>query len=162
VGTQSYGDTQDALDLVKGGYGGTFMATTADDPFAIDGATIDGQGKETVTHTRDGYDLEVKTSDVLGAGTDAHLTFTLHGKKNGVATSASITIDSQYPNEMERNDTNYVFIPSGDLGDLQSVTVFNDGSGGLFSAFNSEWNLDYINVRSEAYLGKGAFLHADF
>jgi hypothetical protein len=153
IGNKSFGDTRDALNLVKGGYGGTFMATTADDPFSTQGAQ---NGK--ATGSRNGYSLEVKTSDVLGAGTDAHITFTLHGK-NG---DAAVTIDSNFPGEMERNDTNYVFIPSADLGDLTSITVSHDGSASIFST--SEWNLDWVKVRSLAYIGANAgdFYEADY
>jgi hypothetical protein len=151
-----FGDTADALAVVNAHYDNTYLATTADDPFSIPGAK-----NGVVTGSRNGYALEVKTSDILGAGTDANITFTLHGK-NG---AASITLDTSWSHMMERNDTNYVYIPSADLGTLQSVTVSNDGSGGKWGiSLNSEWNVDWIKVRSFAYIGTSAgdFYNADY
>jgi hypothetical protein len=153
-------DTQDALDLVNGGYGGTFMATTADDPFFPQAHYRDPNTLQDVfTGSPYGYALEVKTTDIsignLGPGTDARLTFTLTGD-NG---SASTSIDSSFPKMMEAGDTNYVFIPSANLGTLDSITISEDGSG-----VGPEWNVDYINVRSAAYIGTGPndFYHADY
>jgi Ca2+-binding RTX toxin-like protein len=231
--TSEFGDTDDALAIVNSHYDNVYLATTADDPFSVPGATTNGVGATAtatvdtandatkgqvtavtitdggfhyttaptvifsggggigatgtatidaaghvtgvtinnhgsgytsapavalnsvvaVTGSRQGYALEVKTSDVLGGGTDAHVTFTLHGA-NG---SASITLDTSWSKMMERNDTNYVFIPSADLGALSSITVFEDGSGGKWGiGLNSEWNLDWIKVRSFAYTGGNA------
>ena len=236
-----FGDTTDALAIVNGHYDNVYLATTADDPFSIPGATTNGQGATatatvdttndatkgqvtgvtitnggilytsaptvtfsggggsnaagtatidaaghvtgvtltnhgsgytsapdvtlnsvvTVTGSRQGYALEVKTSDILGAGTDANITFTLHGA-NG---SASITLDTSWSNMMERNDTNYVYIPSADLGNLTSITVSTDASGGKWGiSLNSEWNVDWIKVRSFGYIGTTTddFYYADY
>jgi len=139
-------DTLDALALVNSHYGGTYMATSADDPFSVKGAR---NGAE--TGSRQGYALEVQTANSSGAGTDANITFTLHGELG----DASVTMDSSWANKMETGDKNYVFIRSGDLGHLKSVTVEQDGTGGLWGnllGLGSKWDLSYIKVRSYAYI----------
>ena len=161
IGTQSYGDTQDALDLVNSQhYGNTRMATTADDPFSIHGAVTDPDTNQSiVTGSRDGYTLEVKTTDLLALGPNSSLTFTLHGQ-NG---DASATVQTDLPGEFGISlapvvgDTNYVFIPSADLGALDSVSVFNHSS----SIFH-DWHVDSIKVRSLTYLGAGTVYDAEF
>jgi hypothetical protein len=144
-------DTLDALALVNAHYGGTYLATSADDPFSVSGAQ-----NGVPTGSRQGYGLEVQTATSTGAGTDANITFTLHGQLG----DASVTVDSSWSKEMENGDTNYVFIPSGDLGHLKSVTVTQDGTGGLWGdplGLGSKWDLDWIKVRSAAYMGVGPY-----
>jgi hypothetical protein len=84
-------------------------------------------------------------------GTDANITFRLHGELG----DASVRMDSSWAREMEAGDKNYVFIRSGDLGHLKSVTVEQDGTGGLWGdplGLGSKWDLSYIKVRSYAYI----------
>src|SRR5262249_13961791 len=100
------------------------------------------------------YALKVKTSDHLGAGTDANITFTLTGE----AGTASVTVDSSWIGEMERDDTNYVFLHSPDLGRLKTITVKQDGTGGRWGnalGWGSKWDVDWIEVRSAYYIGAG-------
>jgi hypothetical protein len=140
-------DTLDMVNLVNAHYGGVYLATSADDPFSKFGAK-----NGVITGSRQGYALEVKTATSSGAGTDANITFTLHGEFG----DASMTMDSSWSKEMENGDTNYVFIPSGDLGRLKSVTAEQDGSGGLWGnalGLGSKWDVDYIKVRSFFYIG---------
>jgi PLAT/LH2 domain len=85
------------------------------------------------------YGLEVHTGDVWMGGTDAVLTFTVTGQ-NG---ASSITVDTKPPYRMERDDWNFVTLPSPDLGALQSITVQRDDSGN-----GPDWFLDRIRVRS--------------
>jgi hypothetical protein len=96
------------------------------------------------------YGLEINTSDVTDGGTDADLTFTL----NGCRGSATITVNSgdirlfYSTGRMEKGNTDWVTIPSKDLGRLTSITVSNDNSGG-----NTGWHLKDIRVSSARYLG---------
>src|SRR5262249_4282585 len=141
------GDLLDLVSLVNEGYGGVYLATRADDPFSVSGAR-----NGVITGSRRGYRLEGQTATSGGAGADAHITFTLHGGLR----DAAATLDSSWPNKMENGDRNYVFIPSPDLGRLTSVTVRQDGSGGLWGnpfGLGSPWHLDWIKVRSSAYIG---------
>jgi hypothetical protein len=159
VGNQSYADTQDALNLVNSHYGHARLATTADNPFSIHGAVTDPDTNQSVvTGSRDGYALEVKTTDLLALGPNAPLTFTLHGA-NG---DASATVDTSLPGMFGISpsivgDTNYVFIPSADLGALHSITVFNHSS-----TIFRDWHVDWIKVRSLAYLGTDAVYTANY
>jgi FG-GAP-like repeat/PLAT/LH2 domain len=144
-------DTLDALFLVGSHYGGVYMATAADDPFSVPG-NLNG----TDTGLRQGYALEVRTATSSGAGTDANITFTLHGSLG----DASVTMDSSWSKKMENGDRNTVFVRSGDLGRLTSVTVEQDGTGGLFGnvfGLGSKWDVDDIKVRSYAYIGAGEY-----
>jgi len=89
-----------------------------------------------------GYALTVRTGDVEMAGTDAKLTFTLKGALGSI----SKTIDANLNGRMERNHTNFVTIPSPDLGELASITVQRDNSGNA-----PNWFLDSIRVESFRY-----------
>lgn len=89
-----------------------------------------------------GYGLHIKTADKWQAGTDANLTFTLHGS-NG---SCSKTINTQLVNRMESGEWNWVTIPSVDIGALQSITVQRDNQGNA-----PDWFLDRIDVRSARF-----------
>ena len=88
------------------------------------------------------YGLTVKTGDEGHAGTDANVTFTLTGA-NG---SASVTVNTQLPHRMERNDENYVTLQCSDLGALQSITVSRDDQGNA-----PDWYVDSIEVASARY-----------
>jgi glycerophosphoryl diester phosphodiesterase len=94
------------------------------------------------------YGLRVHTSDKWMAGTDANVTFRLHGA-NGWA---SKTVNTKLPKRMESGDWNYVTIPSDDLGALDTVTVQRDNSGNA-----PDWHLDRIEVESVRF---GVSLHA--
>jgi CheY-like chemotaxis protein len=111
------------------------MATRADNPFKQPNAA---------------YGLYIHTGDVNMGGTDAHLTFTLTGSKG----TRSKTIDAELNGRMERNDWNFVTIPSPDLGDLISITVERDNAGN-----GPDWFLDRIIVKSARY---GVSKQADY
>jgi len=89
-----------------------------------------------------GYGLTIRTSDRHSAGTDANVTFTLTGMRG----SSSITVDTNYNGRMESGSTNFVVLPSLDLGSLQTVTVQRDDSGNA-----PDWHLDWISVDSSRY-----------
>jgi hypothetical protein len=85
------------------------------------------------------YALEIHTGNRWMAGTDANVTFTITGQNGNV----SYRIDTRRPGRMERNDWNYLTVPSSDLGPLQSITVRRDSQGNA-----PDWFLDRIRVRS--------------
>jgi hypothetical protein len=89
-----------------------------------------------------GYGLRVHTTDKWMAGTDANVTFTLHGSLG----SASKTVNTDLVKRMESGSTNWVTIQSDDLGALQSITVQRDNSGN-----GPDWHLDRIDVRSDRF-----------
>ncbi len=88
------------------------------------------------------YGLSIHTGDMDMAGTDANVMFTLTGP-NG---SATVSVDTNLPYRMERNDWNYIILRSQDLGDLQSITVQSDNEGNA-----PDWYLDTIVVESSCY-----------
>ena len=107
--------TDDVGDLVtiaaEGEFGAVIrLATRADNPFRPGNF---------------GYGLHVHTTDKWMAGTDANVTFTLHGSLG----SASKTVNTDLMKRMESDSTNWVTIESDDLGALQSITVQRDNSG---------------------------------
>jgi hypothetical protein len=87
------------------------------------------------------YALLVRTGS---DGTDANITFALHGTLG----TSTITVDTSPVGRMESGDTNYVTIPSMNLGTLQSITVTNDGTGNA-----PDWDLLDISVSSARYMG---------
>jgi hypothetical protein len=110
------------------------LATPADNPFLP---------------ANEAYGLEITTSNVDDAGTDADLTFTLHGCRG----DATITVDTGEihlgfeSGRMEKHQTDWVTIPSKDLGTLTSITVHNDG------VLQDGWHLHDIRVSSIRYIG---------
>jgi len=104
------------------------------------------------------YGLEIMTSDVYGAGTDGDLTFTLNGSRG----QATITVNTgeihpgYYSGRMEQGNTDYVTIPSADLGLLSSITIHNDGGVG------DGWHLASIRVSSSRYLGSNTNHNAEY
>jgi glycerophosphoryl diester phosphodiesterase len=96
------------------------------------------------------YGLTVRTSDIHLAGTDANVTFTLHGSKG----TSSVTVDTSYNGRMERGATNFVVLTSRDLGSLQTISVRRDDSGNA-----PDWHLGSIAVASHRY---GGNLNATF
>jgi hypothetical protein len=86
------------------------------------------------------YGLMIRTGD---DGTDANITFTLEGSLG----SSKITVNTAPIGRMESGNTNFVTIPSRNLGALKSITVENDGSGN-----RPDWFLKDITVQSARWL----------
>jgi glycerophosphoryl diester phosphodiesterase len=86
------------------------------------------------------YGLKIRTGD---DGTDANITFTLEGALG----SATITVNTDTFGRMKSGHTNFVTIPSRNLGVLKSITVENDGSGN-----RPNWLLQDITVQSARWL----------
>jgi hypothetical protein len=121
-------------DVVKNDHPEVRMATREDNPFQP---------------ALESYGLEIVTSNVKYAGTDAALTFTLTGCRG----SATITVKTgeihfgYESGRMEENSTNWVTIPSADLGSLTSITIHNDGG------VQDDWHLQEVRVSSKRWLG---------
>ncbi len=96
------------------------------------------------------YALRVRTGNGGNDGTDADITFALHGALG----TATITVDTSPVGRMESGTTSYVTIPSMNLGSLQSITVSNDGTGNA-----PDWGLRDISVASARYMGANSCLH---
>jgi hypothetical protein len=109
------------------------LATRADNPFMPLNAA---------------YGLTIHTGDVLLAGTNANVAFTLTGSQG----SATVNLDANRP--MEQNETTFVTLQSPDLGKLESISVQRDDNG-----IAPDWFLDTIEVKSFRY---GVSARADF
>ncbi|MEO5992464.1 MAG: PLAT/LH2 domain-containing protein [Arthrobacter sp.] len=126
-------DPRDLRDIAAEGQFSSLirLATRADNPFKP---------------ANFGYGLHIHTADKWMAGTDANVTFTL----TGAAGSASKTVNTELIKRMESDDWNWVTIPSGDLGALQTLTVQRDNDGNA-----PDWFLDRIEVHSARFGSSG-------
>lgn len=135
VGEPDYDDITWAVDNLKQHHTELRMAERGDNPFKP---------------ALESYALKIRTADVDNAGTDANLTFELHGCKG----TATITIDTdtydgyQGSGRMEQGKTDWVTIPSKDLGGLTSITVSSDDHGN-----SPGWEFIDIKVSSARYIG---------
>lgn len=97
------------------------------------------------------YGLEVRTLPGTYAGTNADLTFTLTGCRG----SSTLTYNTGFvtglysTGRMESDQTDFVTIPSLNLGKLTSLEIYNDGTG-LGGA--PDWDLGDIRVSSARWL----------
>jgi len=83
------------------------------------------------------YSLNVHTSDIASAGTDADILFTLDGTKGSVKRRINASPGGLF----ERNKHNIVEIPGMDIGEPLHLTVETDGSGN-----GADWHLDTIEI----------------
>ncbi|KAM6301572.1 lipoxygenase homology domain-containing protein 1 [Podargus strigoides] len=90
------------------------------------------------------YTLQVKTSDVGGAGTDANVSLILFGE-NGDSGTLSLK-ESNKSNKFERNQMDeFNFSDMLSLGDLCKVRIWHDNKG-----IAPGWHLEYIDVKDSA------------
>lgn len=85
-----------------------------------------------------GYVLTVKTSYAEMAGTDADVTFELRGSAGSVST----TINAKPTGLFERTLTNRVTLIGTDVGAIQEVVLWHNGTGN-----GPDWNVDTVQVR---------------
>jgi hypothetical protein len=78
----------------------------------------------------------------MDASPATNVTFTL----TGTAGSASVTMDTSLPGRMTSGASNYLTLPSGDLGELRSITVQRNSVGQ-----DQDWLLERIQVESFRY-----------
>ncbi|XP_072269601.1 lipoxygenase homology domain-containing protein 1 [Pyxicephalus adspersus] len=89
------------------------------------------------------YIIQVKTSDVSGAGTDANVFMIIFGENGDSGTLA--LKQSNNSNKFERNQMDsFRFQDILSLGDLCKVRVWHDNSG-----IGPGWHLEFIDVRDE-------------
>ncbi|XP_053910565.1 lipoxygenase homology domain-containing protein 1 [Cuculus canorus] len=90
------------------------------------------------------YTLQVKTSDVGGAGTDANVSLILFGENGDSGTLA--LKESNKSNKFERNQMDeFNFSDMLSLGDLCKVRIWHDNKG-----IAPGWHLEYIDVMDSA------------
>ncbi|KFV05227.1 Lipoxygenase homology domain-containing protein 1, partial [Pterocles gutturalis] len=90
------------------------------------------------------YTLQVKTSDVGGAGTDANVSLILFGEHGDSGTLA--LKESNKSNKFERNQMDeFNFSDMLSLGDLCKVRIWHDNKG-----IAPGWHLEYIDVTDSA------------
>nr|XP_009664467.1 PREDICTED: lipoxygenase homology domain-containing protein 1 [Struthio camelus australis] len=90
------------------------------------------------------YTIQVKTSDVGGAGTDANVSLILFGENGDSGTLA--LKESNKSNKFERNQMDeFTFPDMLSLGDLCKVRIWHDNKG-----IAPGWHLEYIDVMDSA------------
>uniref|UniRef100_A0A8C6JNJ0 Uncharacterized protein n=1 Tax=Melopsittacus undulatus TaxID=13146 RepID=A0A8C6JNJ0_MELUD len=90
------------------------------------------------------YTLQVKTSDIGGAGTDANVSLILFGE-NGDSGTLPLK-ESNKSNKFERNQMDeFSFSDMLSLGDLCKVRIWHDNKG-----IAPGWHLEYVDVTDSA------------
>jgi hypothetical protein len=118
------GSQQQAVDIVKNVHDEVHLATREENPFQP---------------LNEAYGIQIITGN---DGTDADIKFTLHGCRG----NATITVNSGYfisvfpvfydTHRFEADNYDWVTIPSKDLGEIKSITIYNLGG-----ANNSQWQV---------------------
>uniref|UniRef100_A0A8C0AX22 Lipoxygenase homology domains 1 n=1 Tax=Buteo japonicus TaxID=224669 RepID=A0A8C0AX22_9AVES len=128
VATFTYGEWLSKLKNAKG-------SLVCEMPAVINGE----QMMEDTTYT-----LQVKTSDVGGAGTDANVSLILFGENGDSGTLA--LKESNKSNKFERNQMDeFNFSDMLSLGDLCKVRIWHNNKG-----IAPGWHLEYIDVKDSA------------
>ncbi|XP_030598877.1 lipoxygenase homology domain-containing protein 1 [Archocentrus centrarchus] len=89
------------------------------------------------------YIVQVKTSDIAGAGTDANAWIIIFGENGDTGTLALKECNKSNKFERKQLDT-FRFPEILSLGDLSKVRVWHDNSG-----IAPGWHLEYIDVKDE-------------
>ncbi|XP_077594101.1 lipoxygenase homology domain-containing protein 1 [Stigmatopora nigra] len=89
------------------------------------------------------YVIQVKTSDVAGAGTDANVWIIIFGENGDTGTLALKECNKSNKFERKQVDT-FRFSEILSMGDLSKVRVWHDNTG-----LAPGWHLDYIDVKDE-------------
>ncbi|KAM4634346.1 lipoxygenase homology domain-containing protein 1 [Polymixia lowei] len=89
------------------------------------------------------YIIQVKTSDVAGAGTDANVWLVIFGENGDTGTLALKECNKSNKFERKQMDT-FRFSDILSLGELSKVRVWHDNAGPA-----PGWHLDYIDVKDE-------------
>ena len=110
---------------------------------AVDIFPLGPDGKPTMKSIN--YKVEVVTSDVKFAGTDANVSIDIVGSKG---TSGKRRLENSR-NNFERNTRDVFFIEMPDLGDLTAINIGHDNS-----SIGAAWHLDKVIISDEAKPGK--------
>ncbi|XP_056146384.1 lipoxygenase homology domain-containing protein 1 [Lampris incognitus] len=89
------------------------------------------------------YTIQIKTSDIAGAGTDAHVWLIIFGENGDTGTLA--LKESNKSNKFERKQIDTFRFPDIlSLGELSKVRIWHDNSG-----LAPGWHLEYVDVKDE-------------
>ena len=88
------------------------------------------------------YRWEIKTADVMYAGTDAVPYLSLSGDKATLKETELNDPDSN--NDWEKGQVNHGTIETADLGWIKTGTLKHDGSGG-----GSDWTVEYVKITND-------------
>eukprot|EP00899_Mesostigma_viride_P015258 jgi/Mesvir1/23733/Mv18674-RA.1 len=110
----------------------------ADDASVVPGAGPTATGGANLLK----YTVSVKTGDVRNAGTDAKVYIQLLGTTG--ETTGQLWLDGGRK-QFERNDLDEFAISAPDVGNVHSIRIGHDNSGG-----RPGWFLDYVEVRNES------------
>ncbi|MFH0780989.1 MAG: PLAT/LH2 domain-containing protein [Pseudomonadota bacterium] len=91
-------------------------------------------------------------------GVNVNVIFAIGERSQATITVSTGEINLVYENSrMERGNTDYVTIPSADLGLISSITIHNDGGG-----LGDGWHLASIRVSSARYIGPNTNHNAEY
>ena len=88
------------------------------------------------------YRYEIKTADVMYAGTDANVFMSLSGDKATLKETELNDPDSN--NDWEKGQINHGTIETTDLGWIKTGTLKHDGSGG-----GPDWTVEYVKITND-------------
>ncbi len=88
------------------------------------------------------YRYEIKTADVMYAGTDANVFMSLSGDKATLKETELNDPDSN--NDWEKGQINHGTIETADLGWIKTGTLKHDGSGG-----GPDWTVEYVKITND-------------
>lgn len=87
--------------------------------------------------------IEVKTSDVSGAGTNSNIYLTVNGSK-GSTSEIELDLMAEDGDNYERGDLDVMCIgfDKKSIGEIQSITIRKDDAGR-----GADWHLEYITIK---------------
>ena len=88
-----------------------------------------------------GYLLTIKTRDTHLAGTGVPVKFTLEGS----AGILEATLDGDFKDVMERDETDFLTLEGKNIGEIVSLTIAEQNSG-----LNSGWLPEFIKLESSS------------
>ncbi|MGG1445445.1 PLAT/LH2 domain-containing protein [Brevibacillus laterosporus] len=87
------------------------------------------------------YAVTIKTADVKDAGTNSNIYITLHGSNGN---SPRVNLDKPGYDDFEPGDNDTYYISaSKHLGEINSITVYSDGSGNKSGWFPTSFTVKY-------------------
>lgn len=97
------------------------------------------------------YLLTIRTRDIHFAGTDVPVKFTLEGSAGRLET----TLDCDFKDVMERDETDVLTLEGKDVGDILSLTIAEQDS-----SINSNWLPEFIKLESNLMAAPLTFHYA--
>lgn len=95
------------------------------------------------------YNIQIKTGDVFGAGTDADVHLKIFGEK-GDSDKITLRTSDNTKNKFERNQTDKFTYEFDDLGKIKSILIGHNGKKP-----GAGWFLDWVEIdipmRGEVY-----------